>query len=227
MHTNIEDNKDSFDQILGKKLLSYEEAPPEMAWNNIQKSIASNPTQAARYSSWKNIFFLTATVVVLTAVAIFIFNKQKIGKPETNAIPLQIKNNETNNTSIQVVESPDITNEVQKQTLNIAEEKNNNNLEQKKFSENPSVHNNTTIKLIASNKNVVVEDHDIENNSTINHSSIKASEHIKGVSNPDSVLQLKPDSVINISKPKSFFEKQRGDTTLKYRELFKKAKIKN
>ena len=127
MHTNIEDNKDSFDQILGKKLLSYEEAPPEMAWNNIQKSIASNPTQAARYSSWKNIFFLTATVVVLTAVAIFIFNKQKIGKPETNAIPLQIKNNETNNTSIQVVESPDITNEVQKQTLNIAEEKNNNN----------------------------------------------------------------------------------------------------
>ena len=215
MPTDDQNTKDTLELMLGKKLLAFEETPPPGAWKGIQQGLGGVSGANAAAPLWKNVYFITSLTALLVSMACYIFFNQKevVSNKSNDLENLELKNNDA------PVSIPEFVN-AGKDILPEAAIENTNSKPEDTQTKKGNVTSTSAAApvTVASPNNMEV----IPQPST---SSDAKQKHV--VSHPldaakDSVVAAHaPDTVKKTTKPKSFYDKQRKDTSLKYQQLFK------
>ncbi len=213
------ENKDRFEELMNKRLWNLEAEPSEALWKNINKKIPSTPSVDTTNLLWKGgkLYSIIVAGIVISALTIWYLSANKVDQNDIaqkkvlsggqTDRPLDIHEKE----NIVVVKEKEDGN-VRPDAVSKAGDSDVRQVDGNLKDDRTNIMTSEKISEITADQGVFSHhQHEITTNAVAD-SVI----HVSGVNN-----KIKTDSVTLESKPKSFYEKQLKDTTIRARKLFK------
>lgn len=208
------DNKDRFSQLIKEQLEGFEDEPNPNSWNNISSTLKANNLQnVPKVNPWigRIKIFALATSVMVAAYWIFRFT-------QGNQAAV---NSEQSTPKAPMSADMEVSNENKKEIIPI---ENSSPLQQ----ESKGTISETKENKVEDKKEIVVTKKKLEVEETLKkEEKVEIKTEEKALLEPKHEALNQPktavvDSAKSHQAPQSLYKKHLKDTTLKYRELFKK-----